>query len=292
MTSIIANGIQLEYEESGSADNPAIILVRGLGTQLIDWPGAFLAALEAAGFRVIVFDNRDVGLSHKFSGLPDIGKIAKKTETAPYTIYDMADDIVGLMDGLGIDRAHLFAISMGGMIGQVLAATHASRLHSLFSVMSSSSRKGLPAATPEAAATLSAETDPNAGDEGIIKATSEGLRVCGSPGYPLTKMQRDQIARNRHQRDYTPDGVVRQMAAIVAGGNRISLLESIKVPTLVIHGADDPLLPLAAGKDTAETIPGARLAVIPGMGHDLPEALVPRMIELILQFTGSLEQRV
>ena len=200
--------------------------MRGLGTQLIDWPESFLSGLEAAGFRVIVFDNRDVGLSQKFSGLPDIGKVARQQETAPYTIGDMAEDIVGLMDGLGIERAHLFAISMGGMIGQVLAATHGERLHSFFSVMSSSSRKGLPAATREAAATLAAETDVEAGNEGVIKATAEGLRVCGSPGYPLTQEQRLQIARNRHQRDYSPDGTVRQMAAIVAGGDRIALLES------------------------------------------------------------------
>lgn len=291
MTGVIANGIQIEYEERGSADSPAIVLVRGLGTQLIDWPETFLSGLASAGFRVIVFDNRDVGLSQKFSGLPDIGNVARKTETAPYTIQDMADDIIGLMDALDIDRAHLFAISMGGMIGQVLAATHENRLHSFFSVMSSSSRKGLPAATPEAAATLTAETDPEAGDEGIIKATAEGLRVCGSPDYPLTEMERDQIARARHKRDYTPRGVVRQMAAIVAGGSRIALLESINVPTMVIHGAADPLVPLAGGQDTAETIPGAHLEVISGMGHDLPEGLVPRFIELILQFTDSLEQR-
>ena len=290
MTSLIANGIQLEFEERGSTNDPAIVLVRGLGTQLIDWPEAFLSGLVSAGFRVIVFDNRDVGLSQKFSGLPNIGNVAKKTETAPYTIHDMADDIVGLMDSLGIDRAHLFAISMGGMIGQVLAATHGCRLRSFFSVMSSSSRKGLPAATPEAATTLVAEIGPEAGDEDIIAATAEGLRVCGSPGYPLTEMQRDQIARNRHKRDYTPDGVVRQMAAIVAGGSRIELLESIKVPTMVIHGADDPLIPLAAGKDTAETIPGAHFEVIQGMGHDLPEGLVAVLIELVMQFTGSLEK--
>lgn len=292
MTRVIANGIQLEFEERGSASDPAIVLVRGLGTQLIDWPEAFLSGLMSAGFRVIVFDNRDVGLSQKFLGLPNLGKVANKTETAPYTIHDMADDILGLMDSLGIDRAHLFAISMGGMIGQVLAATQGHRLHSFFSVMSSSSRKGLPTATPEAAGTLMAETDPEAGDEGIIAATAEGLRVCGSPGYPLTETDRDRIARSRHKRDYTPNGVVRQMAAIVAGGNRIELLESIKVPTMVIHGADDPLIPLAAGRDTAETIPGAHFEVIQGMGHDLPEGLVPILIGLVTQFTKSLEQRL
>jgi len=290
MTGLIANGIHLEFEERGSVEDPAIVLVRGLGTQLIDWPASFLSGLVSAGFRVIVFDNRDTGLSQKFSGLPNIGNVANKTETAPYTIRDMADDIVGLMDSLGIDRAHLFAISMGGMIGQVLAATNGDRLLSFFSVMSSSSRKGLPAATPEAAATLGAEVDPEAGDEGIIAATAKGLRVCGSPGYPLTETERDRIARNRHKRDYTPDGVVRQMAAIIAGGNRIKLLESIKVPTMVIHGADDPLIPLAAGKDTAETIPGAHFEVIQGMGHDLPESLIIVLIGLVIQFTGSLEK--
>ena len=284
MTGLIANGIHLEFEARGSAEDPAIVLVRGWGTQLIDWPALFLSGLVSACFRVIVFDNRDAGLSQKFSGLPNIGNVANKTETAPYTIRDMADDIVGLMDSLGIDRAHLFAISMGGMIDQVLTANNGDRLLSFFSVMSSSSRKGLPAAT------LGAEVDPEAGDEGIIAATAEGLRVCGSPGYPLTGTERDRIARNRHKRDYTPDGVVRQMAAIIAGGNRIKLLESIKVPTMVIHGADDPLIPLAAGKDTAETIPGAHFEVIQGMGHDLPESLVIVLIGLVIQFTGSLEK--
>ena len=287
MTQIIANGISLEFEQRGNLTGPAIILVRGLGTQLIDWPENLLQGLADLGFRVIVFDNRDVGLSEKLSGVPDLKKVASGEELPPYTLADMADDIVGLMDSLDIGQAHVFAISMGGMIGQVLAATHGERLLSFFSVMSSSSRRGFPSATPEAMAILNAEFDPDAGDEAIIAATARGLEVCGSPGYPTSPAQRLVIARRRFERNYTPDGVTRQMAAVIAGGDRLALLASIKVPTLVIHGRDDPLIRLEAGADTAQSIPGARLEVIAGMGHDLPDALMPKMLELINEFVNE-----
>lgn len=290
MTQIVANGISIEFELHGDVFDPAVVLVRGLGTQLIDWPQNFIDGLVDSGFRVVTFDNRDVGFSEKFEGRPDIGAIARGEESPPYTVQDMADDIVGLMDSLEIDFAHVYAISMGGMIGQVLAATHGGRLLSLVSVMSSSGRPGLPGPTPEASASLAAETDAEATPEEIIKATADSLGVCGSPGYPTSHDERLAIARRRYERNYNPEGVVRQMAAIVANRDRSELLPEITVPTLVIHGADDPLLPLAHGEDTAKLIPHARLEVIEGMGHDLPEALMPHMISVVAEFCHAQER--
>ena len=281
---INANGIQLEVAVRGEAGAPAILLVRGLGTQLIDWPEPLIQPLLEAGLRVLVFDNRDAGLSRKFAGIPDLRRIAAGEERAPYNLGDMAADVVGILDALEIDQAHLFGISMGGMIGQVVAANHGDRLKTFFSVMSGSSRRGLPGPTPEAAAVLNAETDPDADEEEIVRATAEGLRVCGSPGYPASEQERIAVARARFRRNYCPGGSVRQMAAVVATGDRSELLRAIKVPTLVIHGADDPLIPLAAGEDTAALIPGAELRVIPGMGHDLPGALMPQMARIVCSF--------
>ncbi|MBO6556205.1 MAG: alpha/beta fold hydrolase [Pseudomonadales bacterium] len=281
---VSANGIELEVEVRGEDTAPAIVLMRGLGTQLIDWPETFVAALKKAGLRVVVFDNRDVGLSQKFEGILDIGNVAKGIEIPPYNLNDMAADVVGILDALDIHQAHLFAISMGGMIGQVIAAEHGDRLKTFFSVMSSSGKSGLPGPTPEAAATLSAKTSPDATEAEIIQATAEGLRVCGSPGYPLSEEERLAIGRARYQRDYSPGGINRQMAAVVANGDRTELLKTITVPTLVIHGADDPLIPVAAGEDTAAQIPGAELKVISGMGHDLPPALMPEMTHIVCDF--------
>lgn len=272
MTQLTANGIAIEYERYGADHDETIVLVRGLGTQLIDWPLSFLETLVDHGFQVIIFDNRDAGLSEKFEGRP------------AYTLGDMAGDIVALMDGLGIGRAHVFGISMGGMIAQVLAAGHPDRLLSLTSVMSSSGRKGLPGPTPAAAAALTRETPATASEDDIIAATADDMAVFGSPGYPLDAGERLRLAGERIRRSYCPGGVRRQMAAVIASGSRVELLKGITVPTLVIHGADDPLVPLAAGEDTAACIPGARLVVIPGMGHDLPPALVPTIAGLLVDF--------
>ena len=283
MTQLTANGISLEYEERG--EGIPMVMMRGLGTQLIDWPEVLLDGLVAVGFRVITFDNRDVGLSEKFTGTPNLRSIAKGEIDPPYRLDDMAADVIGLLDSLGIEKAHLFGISMGGMIGQVVAASYGDRLLSFFSVMSSSSRPGLPQATAAAAKVLNRETDANASVGAIIQATSDGLAVCGSPGYPTPEHERLALARRRLERCYEPDGVMRQMAAVVASGSRVELLGQIAVPTMVIHGADDPLIPPAAGKDTAEIIPGATLRLIEGMGHDLPEALAPKFIDLIIEHT-------
>jgi len=286
MSKIAANGIQIEFVEKGSRESASLILIRGLGTQLIDWPEDFIDELVGQGFHVIYFDNRDVGLSQNFndSGAPDIGEIARGEAQPAYTLQEMADDVVGLMDALNIEKAHVMGISMGGMINQVLAASHGDRLLSMISVMSSSGREGLPAATPAAQASLVAQPDPDGGVEAVDQLTAQGLEICGSPGYPQSLEERLHIAKRRRERNYNPGGIARQMAAVVAFGSRVELLATIKVPSLVIHGADDPLIPLAAGEDTASSIPGCGLKVIPGMGHNIPDGVVPILAEAVVSF--------
>jgi pimeloyl-ACP methyl ester carboxylesterase len=286
MSKITANGIQIEYEEKGSRRNESLILIRGLGTQLIDWSDTFVDELVSQGFHVVYFDNRDVGLSQKFDdyGLPDIGKIARGEVKPAYTLQQMADDVVGVMDALNIDKAHVLGISMGGMIVQVMAASHGDRLLSMMSVMSSSGREGLPAATPEAQASLVAQPDPDGGIDAVDQLTAEGLKICGSPGYPQSLDERLAIARKRRERNYNPGGVARQMAAVVAFGSRIEILATIKVPSLVIHGADDPLIPLPAGEDTASSIEDCELVVIPGLGHNIPDGVVPVLAGIVVEF--------
>ena len=284
----LESGIAIEFERFGEQTRPAIVLIRGLGTQLIDWPETFIAGLSDKGYQVLVLDNRDAGLSQKFKGVPDLKKIIAGEENPPYTLLEMAGDVVGLLDQLDIAQAHVFGISMGGMIAQVLTATWPKRVGCLFSVMSSSSRRGLPGPTAEAAASLSAETSAetsaSTNREAVVIATIRGLQVCGSPGYRVSELEQRRQAERRFDRNYEPAGAQRQMAAVVATGDRSKLLASIRRPTLVIHGADDPLIPLAAGEDTAAQIPGARLHVIPGMGHDLPVALVPELISQVDDF--------
>ncbi len=275
---------EIAYRRFGDEKSPAIVLVRGLDTQLIDWPVELIDSLMKGGLQVLVFDNRDAGLSQKFTGKPALSDVARGALSPPYTINDMADDIPALMDELGVETAHLLGISMGGMICQVAAANHPARFLSLFSVMSSSGRPGLPGPTPEAKATLDAETNPDATMEEKIAAAVKGLQVCGSPGYPIAEADLFAQVRARIERNYSPDGAHRQMAAIVAVGDRSAYLKQIKVPSLVIHGAADPLIPVAAGEDTAAQIPGAAFKSIKGMGHDLPPALMPEFSRLILEF--------
>lgn len=289
MTRLTANGIQLEYEAHGNTSGEVLVLVRGLGTQLIDWPESLIEGLVDQDYRVICFDNRDVGLSRKFdaSGKPDIKAINEgDLGSLAYSLQDMAEDIIGLMDTLVIESAHLFGISMGGMIVQLAAATHGDRVKSLFSVMSSSGRPGLPQASPEAQKALMETVEPDASTQDIIRRVAEDFVTFGSPGYLESETLRFEMATRRVKRQYYPEGVTRQMAAVVASASRVDLLKTISVPTLIIHGEDDPLIPVAAGVDTADCIPGARLEIIPGMGHNIPDALVPRFIELIVAHTS------
>jgi pimeloyl-ACP methyl ester carboxylesterase len=288
MTQLTANGITLDYAETGSPDAPVLVLIRGLGTQRIQWPAAFVDGLAKRGLRVVAHDNRDVGLSEKFSafGTPDVGAtmaaIAKgETASLAYDVADMAKDVIGLLDSLGIARAHVLGISMGGMIVQHLAASHGGRLLSMTSVMSSSGAAGLPPATPAAmAALMSRPKDPNSRDS-VIENNVASQKVFGSPGYPTSDADLQAMAGRAYDRCHCPDGVARQMLAVMADRTRSELLAEVDVPSLVIHGEDDPLIPIECGRDTAERIPGARFQAIAGMGHDVPAGLVDTLIELV-----------
>jgi pimeloyl-ACP methyl ester carboxylesterase len=287
MTAITANGITIAYEDAGDPAAPAMLLVMGLGAQLTLWPIELVEALVARGFRVIRFDNRDVGLSTKFdaAGTPDLPTMMMKammgaSVSAPYTLDDMAADGVGLLEALGIGRAHVVGASMGGMIAQLIAADYPDRVASLVSIMSTTGNRVLPSARPEAMAALMAR--PSTPDrEAIIAYGMKVAQVIGSPAYPADPERLRTRVATDFERSFAPAGAVRHMAAIVAGGDRRAKLATITVPTTVIHGAEDPLVPVEGGRDTAASIPGAMLKIIEGMGHDLPTVLVDEIADAI-----------
>ncbi|QCI63857.1 alpha/beta fold hydrolase [Phreatobacter stygius] len=288
MPVVSTNQIELAYDEVGDQGAPAILLVMGLGTQMTAWSEEFCRSLAGRGFRVLRFDNRDVGLSSKIETAKPVAIAAAfaslmtgKPVEAPYTLDDMAADTVGLMDGLGLRQVHLVGASMGGMIAQIIAAKHADRVSSLTSIMSSSGAPGLPQAKPEAISALLAPRPASEDREQAIDHGVKVYRVIGSPGFPTSDADlRVRIGR-AVDRSYYPAGVGRQFVAVLAGGSRVELLKRIVAPTLVIHGADDPLVPVEAGIDTARHIPDAALKVIPGMGHDLAAGLVPILVDAI-----------
>lgn len=291
---IRANKIDIEVEDSGQsldADGsarPVVLLIMGLGMQLIAWPPEMVRALVDAGFRVVRFDNRDVGLSQHFDalGAPNLLWVGLKHRlgwriTPPYTLPQMAADALGVLDALQIDKAHIVGVSMGGMIAQRLALRAPARVLSLASVMSSSGARGLPNARPEVTRVLLGRP-ANSSQAAAIEHTLGLLRAIGSPGYFMDEaVLRERVAQAT-QRSYHPQGVVRQMVAIVADSTRAAALAGVAVPTLVVHGRADPLVPLTCGEDTARRIPGARLATIEGMGHDLPPGVVERLLELLI----------
>ncbi len=285
-----ANGIEIEYETFGSRQDPALLLIMGLGAQLTLWPESLCEGLAGQGFFVVRYDNRDVGLSTDFdeAGLPNLmdafAKLMKgETVDAPYLLSDMAADAIGLLDALGIDRAHMVGGSMGGMIAQVIAATHPTRTRSLVSIMSTSGRYGLPAGKPEAVAMLSAQ--PEGTEREQLIAHGIKLRtVISGPGYPTDPAAMRALVERNVDRRYYPPGAARQYLAIMASGPRVDLLKTVKVPTLVLHGEDDPLLPVECGRDVAALVPGAKIETFPGWGHDVPEQMVPKLVSSISSF--------
>jgi pimeloyl-ACP methyl ester carboxylesterase len=288
MPFVKANGIDIAYEEFGEARAPAILLIMGLGTQLVAWPEPFCKGLADRGFRVIRYDNRDVGLSTKIEGgpPPDLGAafanlMSGKPVAAPYKLSDMAQDAVGLLDGLGIAKAHIAGVSMGGMISQLVAADFPQRTRSLVSIMSTSGDPSVPQGKPEAMAVLMAPRPDPKDREAVIKHMMNTLRVIGSPGYRVEDAELRKYVELSIDRSYYAAGLARQLVAILASGSRVEALKRIGVPTLVIHGGDDPLVPVEGGRHTAAQIRGAKLEIIPGMGHDLPTPLLPRLVELI-----------
>ncbi|WP_426106166.1 alpha/beta fold hydrolase [Massilia sp. TSP1-1-2] len=282
------NGVRIAYQTSGDPAGPPLLLIMGLGMQLTGWPEDFVEGLTEQGFYVIRFDNRDIGLSDKFehAGTPNVPLAMLKMLVrwplkGAYTLADMARDAVGVLDALGVAKAHVVGASMGGMIAQVLAAAHPARVLTLTSIMSSSGRRGLPGPTRAARAILF-QRPKAAGDfDRMVAHGANVFRVIGSPAYPTPeKVLRARVGA-QIRRNVCPGGVLRQMLAIAASGDRSALLHSICAPTLVIHGAADPLVPLACGADTARQIAHARLEVIEGMGHDLPSQLTERLVCLI-----------
>jgi pimeloyl-ACP methyl ester carboxylesterase len=283
-----SNGIAIEVEDSGESERPAVLLVMGLGMQLIAWPQAFLDGLREAGYRVIRFDNRDVGLSQAF---PELGVPNMMVETfryrlglrvrAPYTLSDMAADARGVLDALGVKAAHVVGVSMGGMIAQRLALAAPHRIASLTSVMSSSGARWLPGPKPHVLRALLAR--PRDGSEdAIIDNTMQLLRTIGSPGFPMDESLVRERVRAAVRRNFNPGGTLRQMAAVLADKRRAEELKAMQVPTLVVHGKDDPLVPFACGEDTARRIARAQLVGIHGMGHDLPPGVVDRLLQVLL----------
>jgi pimeloyl-ACP methyl ester carboxylesterase len=287
MPQVTANGIAIEYEDHGDPGDPAMLLVMGLGAQLTLWPIELVEALVARGFRVIRYDNRDIGLSHKMDGAkaPGIVKLMLLNRLGlrprvPYTLADMAADGVGLLDALGIDRAHVVGASMGGMIAQHIAFGWPERVLSLTSIMSTTGNRKLPGGTREAIGVLT--TRPASTDEDVL--VEHGIKVArtiGSPGYPPDEERLRRRVRDTVRRSFYPAGMPRQLAAVLADGDRRARLKGVSAPTLVIHGEDDPLVPLAGGHDTAEAIAGARLETFAGMGHDLPLALIEPIADTI-----------
>jgi len=273
--------LELAYETFGSAGDPALLLIMGLASQMLAWPDEFCTSLAAAGFHVIRFDNRDVGLSTHLTGVPapDPVKLLRgDTSDAAYRLEDMADDAVGLLAALDIERAHIVGVSMGGMIAQTVAIRHPQRTLSLTSIMATPAPDIGPP-TPRAQAVLL--TPPPAGREEAGRRALEVFRVIGSPDYPLDEEAVADVGRRSYDRGSDPAGVLRQLAAIGASGDRTAALRKLAVPALVIHGAADPLVTVEGGQATAAAITGSRLIVIPGMGHDLPRAVWPVIIDAI-----------
>jgi len=281
-----ANNIELEYETFGDPSSKPLLLVMGLGTQMIAWLEELCMMFVDKGFYVIRFDNRDVGLSTKFeeAGVPDIMKeimAVQRGETIspPYTLEDMADDAVGLLDALNIEKAHICGASMGGMIVQIIAFRHPTRVLSLTSIMSTTGNPNLPQPKPEAMQVLLAPAPTER--EAYIEESVKRRRILYGSGFPYPEDQAREFAAITYDRSFYPQGMVRQLSAILANGNRASKLSSIKVPTLVIHGGDDPLVPVEGGKETAEFISGSELVIIEGMGHSLPPEAWPQIVDAI-----------
>jgi len=278
------NGIDIEYVTEGDRADPALLLVMGLGAQLITWPEGFIDGLRDRGFFVIFFDNRDCGLSTKFEGLPEITALfTGDTSTAPYRVEDMADDAAALLGELGIARAHVVGASMGGMIAQALVINHPDRFLSACSIMSTTGDRSVGAPTGEAMTALLRPVATSR--EEAIEASLAGSRVIGSPAYPADEGVLRARAAAAYDRCFCPDGTARQLAAVLASPDRTEGLHGVRLPFLVIHGEADPLVTLSGGRATAAAVPGSKLITIPGMGHDLPQELWGPITDTIVSNT-------
>lgn len=287
---VSANGINIEVEDHGTPGDPAILLVMGYTAQLIFWPVEFVNGLVAHGFRVITFDNRDVGLSYKFDGVKAPHPLRQmftkrffpKRQLAPYNLSDMADDAIGVLDALKIDRAHIVGASMGGMIGQLIAANYPDRTLSFTPVMSSTNAPDLPGANADVRKILfkTARTKVKSREEAFELSYAFSALIASDEGRARSA-ERKQLLQQAQERGYYPPGPKRQMAAIIDSGNLRPVAQRITARTMVIHGADDPLIPPACGRDIAANINDARFELVEGMAHDLPPSKLPVMVDLI-----------
>jgi len=277
LTTIAANGIEIAYETYGDPASPPLLTIHGLGAQMTDWPQELIDGLVGAGFFVITFDNRDQGGStwQDGAGQPDLGALlADSNSPVPYLLSDMAADAAGLLDALGIESAHVLGVSMGGMIAQQFAIDFPTRTRSLTSIMSTTGANTGPP-TPEAMAALLVE--PVTERTAAIEQSLAGSRVIASPGFPFDEVGMRARAEVHFDRGHHPAGTARQLAAILASPDRAAALAGVSVPSLVVHGAADPLVTLPGGEATAAAVPGAELWVVDGMGHDLPVAIIPEL---------------
>lgn len=292
MPRILANGIRLEVESEGDASLPTVVLVMGLGMQLVAWPQALCRDLVRAGFRVIRYDNRDAGLSEKMEGAtrPNLTLAAMRwllrlPVHAPYSIESMAEDLRGVLDATGAARAHVVGVSLGGMVAQSFAAAHPERCLSLASLMSSSGDRSLPPADLKILRLLLARPPRGAGTDDLVAHFTRLFLAIGSPGQDPAELARR--VREGIERSYCPRGTARQLLAVLASGDRSDALRQIRAPTLVLHGRQDPLVPPAHGADCARKIAGARLEMIEGMGHDLAPRILPQVSGLLLSHLAA-----
>jgi pimeloyl-ACP methyl ester carboxylesterase len=295
MPQIKANHLTIEFEEAGPKDGPVLLLIMGLAAQMTFWPEALIKAFVDSGFRVVRFDNRDIGLSAKLHGKRAPNPIAQAAARfiginglAPYTLHDMVRDTVGLLDALKIKRAHVVGVSMGGMIAQLMAATHPKRVASLTSIMSGTLNPRLPGPSPRVTVPLFLSQPKDKSREALIARAVEMWSLIRTEGDDHSELE----AKIAHgfDRSYYPPGVRRQLAAIIATGDLRPHLAKITAPTLVIHGSKDPLAPVEGGRDSARNIKGARLEIIDGMAHDLPKKFLPRIAALIVDHAKAAEK--
>ncbi|OZI59738.1 alpha/beta fold hydrolase [Bordetella genomosp. 11] len=289
MKSVEANGITIGYDSFGDENVEVILLISGLGAQMVRWTAPFCDRLAAKGFRVIRFDNRDAGRSTHFTYVapPDFSALANaiaagRTPDVPYTLHDMAADAIGLLDSLKIDRAHVVGRSMGGMIAQLMSSEYPERILSLTSIMSSTGNPNLPSAATDIMAMLTTRAPhPSEDEAGFLEHSLAFARRIASPGYPFNEEAHRILVLEEVRRAYDPAAFGRQLGAIAAVGDIRSRLARIVAPALVVHGVDDPLIPLECGRDTAASIRGAEFMPVYGMGHDLPSALYQAIADAI-----------
>lgn len=276
------NGIEIAYQEVGDPGGEPLLLVMGLATQMLGWDEEFCELLAGRGFRVVRFDNRDIGHSTMLNeaGVPRRSDVLLgRRASAAYLLSDMAADTAGLMDHLGIESAHVVGASMGGMIGQTLAIERPERVRSLLSMMSTTGSRRVGTPSRRAFALLFAQFPRSR--EAYVERIVKTFKVIGSPGFPTDEERLRDVAGRMYDRSHRPAGVLRQIHAIAASGNRTAALRRLRLPVSVLHGSRDPLIRPSGGRATARAIPGARLRLIEGMGHDLPRELWPTFAEEI-----------